>query len=350
MKTPLRVAIDAVADACRLCRSLQANLERLNHALKDDRSPVTVADFAVQALIQLRLAMEDDRPLIVGEESAKDLHEGKAGSVDTDALREAVVEAVRTWREGITEDEVLSAVEGCDFHPADKTDEGYWTLDPIDGTKGFLRGQQYAIALARIERGQVVLGVMGCPNLSIEHQHDVGLPDPKGYGTIYAATRGGGAWELRGDKPRELPNRITAAPSGRGAIRVCESVEAAHSKQDETQRIIAHINGGAAPASPLRLDSQCKYAVVARGQADAYLRIPTIRADGSSYIEKIWDHAAGSLIATEAGAIVSDADGKPLDFSLGRTLKANRGIVCAAPHVHARIIEARRAVLLENAQ
>ena len=54
------------------------------------------------------------------------------------------------------------------------------------------------------------------------------------------------------------------------------------------------------------MDSQAKYAVVARGEADIYLRLPT-RAD---YREKIWDHAAGALIVTEAGGVVSDLDGQ----------------------------------------
>jgi len=40
-----------------------------------------------------------------------------------------------------------------------------WTLDPIDGTKGFLRREQYAIALAFIRDGRVELGVLGCPEL-----------------------------------------------------------------------------------------------------------------------------------------------------------------------------------------
>jgi 3'(2'), 5'-bisphosphate nucleotidase len=57
----------------------------------------------------------------------------------------------------------------------------YWTLDPIDGTKGFLRGDQYAIALALVEHGEVVLGVLGCPN----------LPNPDGSrGAIFAAGDG----------------------------------------------------------------------------------------------------------------------------------------------------------------
>ena len=73
----------------------------------------------------------------------------------------------------------------------------------------------------------------------------------------------------------------------------------------------------------MRLDSQAKYAVVARGEAEAYLRLPT-RAD---YREKIWDHAAGVLIVEEAGGTVTDITGRPLEFTHGRDLAANRGVI-----------------------
>ncbi len=78
------------------------------------------------------------------------------------------------------------------------------------------------------------------------------------------------------------------------------------------------------------MDSQAKYAVVARGEADIYMRLPT-RAD---YEEKIWDHAAGVLILLEAGGAVSDIDGVDLDFTRGRTLSANRGILATNGRLH----------------
>jgi 3'(2'), 5'-bisphosphate nucleotidase len=46
--------------------------------------------------------------------------------------------------------------------------ERFWALDPIDGTKGFLRGDQYAIALALVENREVKLGVLACPNLHVD--------------------------------------------------------------------------------------------------------------------------------------------------------------------------------------
>ena len=60
------------------------------------------------------------------------------------------------------------------------------------------------------------------------------------------------------------------------------------------------------------------------------------------YVERIWDHAAGALIASEAGCAVTDIDGKSLDFSHGRGLEKNRGILCAPPGVHGRLMAALR--------
>lgn len=68
---------------------------------------------------------------------------------------------------------------------------GFWTLDPIDGTKGFLRGGQYAVCLALIVDSVVQLGVMGCPNLPLSST------DPDGEkGALFVAVRGLGAEQV----------------------------------------------------------------------------------------------------------------------------------------------------------
>jgi 3'(2'), 5'-bisphosphate nucleotidase len=125
-------------------------------------------------------------------------------------------------------------------------------------------------------------------------------------------------------------------------IIVCGSVEAAHSNVSDTDRVLTWIeeHGHGSVGEPARLDSQCKYAVVARGQADAYLRLPTKKG----YVERIWDHAAGACIAGESGAFVTDIFGEPLDFSQGRGLEKNRGIVCAPPRVHGLMLRAIEAL------
>jgi 3'(2'), 5'-bisphosphate nucleotidase len=317
-------AIRAVSEACKATRAVQAELESIRQMTKDDRSPVTVADFAAQAIVCQRL--HDDLGAIdmVGEESAAEIREpGK------ETLAEAVAQTVQKYRPDLDDEAALSAI---DIGNHDASNSSYWTLDPIDGTKGFLRGGQYAVSLAFIENGEVTLGVLGCPNMSADFSR--AFDDPDTEGCIYYATLGNGSWYLpEGDLAAE-PRRITANESiNLDALRVCESVEAGHSKQDDTAKILAHLNATSAPA---RLDSQCKYAVVGRGQADAYLRLPT----HAGYVEKIWDHAAGKLIAEQAGAVVTDVYGNALDFSTGATLQSNKGVICTAASIHADIIAA----------
>ena len=318
------VALEAVCTACAVSRAVQANLEELKQVTKDDRSPVTVADYAVQAIVTLILAERLDEVdcLIVGEEDAAELR------TDTQAMiRKAVLQAVQSWKPQVTEEEMLDAIDRCNH---DGSSKGYWALDPIDGTKGFLRGQHYAIALGRIEDGEVVAGVMGCPNLSTDQSYPLNQNDLEG--VVYAASKGAGAWEFANCELSDAPMRIVASEySSDRPLRFCESAEKGHSNRGSSGRIVDNIGTEGEPA---RLDSQCKYALVARGQADGYLRLPSSK----EYVEKIWDHAAGLCIATEAGAIVSDVTGKPLDFNHGARLENNRGVICAINVLHQRII------------
>ena len=318
-------ALEAVCTVCSVSKTVQANLDRLRQITKDDRSPVTVADYAVQAIISLSLreSLDAGDCLIVGEEDADVLRKDDQG-----AIRQAVYETVRAWRPSVTEDEMLDAIDHCDH---DGSSDGYWALDPIDGTKGFLRGQHYAIALGRIENGKVVAGVMGCPNLSADQAYP--LHEQDSTGVVYAASSGAGSWEFAGCDPAASPMRIMAQQYDvNRPLRFCESAEKAHSARGDSERIIEMIG---TPGEPARLDSQCKYALVARGQADGYLRLPTSK----KYVEKIWDHAAGLCIATEAGAIVSDVSGNPLDFTHGPRLEKNRGVICATDGLHQQIIK-----------
>jgi 3'(2'), 5'-bisphosphate nucleotidase len=95
-------------------------------------------------------------------------------------------------------------------------------------------------------------------------------------------------------------------------------------------------------AEPVRMDSQAKYAILACGKGDAIFRL--ISAKQPDYKEKIWDQAAGSLVVEEAGGKVTDLDGKPLDFSRGRTLAANRGVLASNSLLHEAALQAIKTV------
>jgi 3'(2'), 5'-bisphosphate nucleotidase len=320
----LDAAIRAVRRATQASRAVQQRLISPETIEKKDKSPVTVADFASQAVVAATLAELLPHDVLVAEEDARELRGNEQATV-----RKVVVEHVNLALGcAMTDDEVLDAI---DRGGAAATGRRYWTLDPIDGTKGFLRQEQYAVALALIEEGKVVLGVLGCPNLV--------APGVADMGALFAAVRGRGATvRPMSEGVGEVIDVRVSDVTDPAAARFCESVESGHSNQSDSARIAAALG---ITSEPLRMDSQCKYATVARGDASIYLRMPT-RAD---YRECIWDHAAGLVVVEEAGGRVTDVTGIPLDFTHGRRLEANRGVVATNGHIHEAVLDAVRGVL-----
>ena len=302
------VAVEAVREAARLCADVQTSL--IASIEKADRSPVTVADFGSQALVCRRVnaAFPDDP--IVAEEDASALR-----CADHAAMRKTVCDFVRAYAP--TDEDML-----CDWIDAGNGEvaKRFWTLDPIDGTKGFLRGEQYAVALALVDGGKVTVAALACPALD--------------GGALFVAVRGQGAqaMPLAGGDAVDIH-------MGKPAWRFAESVEASHGDH-AAQRAVARAIGIDAPS--LRMDSQAKYGAVARGDAALYLRLPSPKYP--DYRERIWDHAAGSLIVEEAGGRVSDMFGNPLDFASAALMEDNRGVVVSGREIHSRVIDALRDV------
>lgn len=316
---------------------------------KSDASPVTIGDFGAQALIISALAHNFPDDEIVAEEESKDLRENAE-------LKRTVWDLVKgTSLDDAKAEKQLGGPVPTDDAMLDVIDRGaskggakgrIWALDPIDGTKGFLRGGQYAVCLALMVDGHVKVGVLGCPNLpeddSAPLAEDIGAnaSDDAGKGVLFGAVEGAGA------SSRRLTKGGLAAPTKIGMSKVadlsnatfCESVEAGHSSHGDQAQIAARL-GISKPS--VRMDSQAKYASIARGAGDIYLRLP-VRKD---YQEKIWDHAAGDLIVREAGGEVTDAEGKRLNFGRGRTLADNKGVVAAPKQVHEQVLKAVMEVL-----
>lgn len=321
----MQVAVDAVIKACILCKDVQSSLIAGDTISKDDGSPVTIADFGAQAVVCDHLSKNFPGDSIIGEENADELRKPESRKI-----KDKVVEYCTRIEPTFNESRVLNGIDKGIF--SGSSDGRLWTLDPIDGTKGFLRGEQYAVALALMEGGKVVMGVLGCPNLPVEYNR----PDGE-RGCIFAAEKDGGAYVRTFDNP-SLTNIYVNNISEPKRAAFCESVESGHSSHSQSAEI-ALILGVTVP--PVRIDSQCKYAAVAKGDASIYLRLPT-RKD---YEEKIWDHAAGSIIIEEAGGEVSDIYGEPLDFSQGKTLKNNTGVIVSNGKFHHIILAAVEAVV-----
>ena len=307
-----QVAIDAAIAAAKLCQQVRQDIPQAIE--KQDKSPVTVADFGSQAIICKALgeAFPDDP--VVGEEDSAELRKpemaetlNKMLGYVQNLIPEATAEQVTDW---------IDRGNGS-------VSPRYWTLDPIDGTKGFLRQDQYAVALALIEDGDVKVGVLACPAMP------VGGGEP---GMLYVAVRGEGAamMPLAGG---ELQPIQVVSPEDAENLRFVESVEAAHGDQSR-QNAIAQAAG--ITAESVRVDSQAKYGIVASGKAALYLRLPSPKKP--DYRENIWDHAAGAIVVEEAGGKVTDMYGKPLNFADGSKMVNNRGVVVSNGVLHDRVL------------
>lgn len=320
----IQFALNAARRASLLVRQVQD--EMVTPALtKEDRSPVTVADYAAQALVGRLLAETFAHDWLVAEEDSAALREPQASPT-----LQQITYFVRRTLPGATPDKVCAWID----HGRTDTAARFWTLDPIDGTKGFLRGDQYAIALALVVDGQVEIGVLGCPNLT-----EAQTPDLKGPGSLVIAVRGEGAWTTSLASPGDFQQLSVSAQADPAQARLLRSFESGHTNVSQID-VFAQALG--IQAEPVLMDSQAKYAVLAAGKGDLLLRL--LSASQPNYREKIWDQAAGSLVLEEAGGRITDLDGQPLDFTSGRSLRNNRGILASNRSLHTAALQALRQI------
>ncbi len=318
----VRFALDSVRRAARLVARVQAEL--VSDAItKGDRSPVTVADYAAQALVGQSLAETFPDDPLVGEEDSSALRTDQNLNTLADITR-----YVAEFAPGATPERV------CDWIDRGSAESGerYWTVDPIDGTKGFLRGMQYAVALALVEAGQVQIGALGCPNLDFEFlkpgDNPVPMQSPQAAGSLVLAVRGKGAWASSLDEDAFVKLQVSQRRQASQA-RLLRSYESAHTNTGQIGELVQAMD---VQADPVAMDSQAKYAVLAAGRGDMLVRLLSARQP--DYREKVWDQAAGSIVVEEAGGKISDLHGRPLDFTRGRTLAGNRGVLASNGYLH----------------
>eukprot|EP00879_Flechtneria_rotunda_P017178 GHRR01017991.1.p1 GENE.GHRR01017991.1~~GHRR01017991.1.p1 ORF type:complete len:409 (+),score=126.91 GHRR01017991.1:145-1371(+) len=349
--TELEAACQAVKLASKLCQKVQQQLTSTEKADKQDDSPVTVADYGAQALVAWALQRADpsSKLSMVAEEDATDLK--SASGAEMLARITQLINSVLAEADGaqlVTEQEVIDLIELG--QSAGGAVGRHWVLDPIDGTRGFVGMRQYAVCLGMLQDGEVVLGVLGCPNLpqGAVQDDDGGAAaadrsNSTDVGCLFLAHRSHGAYVAPLDRQSDSNSTSSSNSSGIKQIHVqdvddmaqarfMESYESRHSDHSFTADV-AQQAGVVLP--PLRMDSQVKYGLLSRGDAGIFMRFPP-----PTYREKIWDHCAGFCIVEEAGGKVTDASGKRLNFARGRWLDLDGGIIAAPPAIHVAVLSA----------
>lgn len=170
--------------------------------------------------------------------------------------------------------------------------ERLWVVDPIDGTRDYLRGRPgWAVSVALVDRGQPVVGILAAP----------------------------------------ARNELWVAQAGKGAWRNGRLIQASSRTR---------LSGARVPVDSLpRIDRDLT--VVHKPNSIA-LRMAMVAGDDADLVATLrwgaeWDIAAAALIAGEAGASVTDALGQPLQFNQPDPVAL--GILCCAPGIQAAAIE-----------
>jgi 3'(2'), 5'-bisphosphate nucleotidase len=252
LSTDYRRLVDDLAQAAR--EAGEAILEVVGRGFdvesKHDASPVTEADRAAELVILAALAKAAPGVPVIAEE------EVAAGRI-----------------------------------PAH--DDTYFLVDPLDGTKEFVRGgDDYTVNIGLIERGLPKLGVVFAPATKRLHGGCVGE----------------GAWLDEG--------------SGRTSIRTRargEELTAVASKSHLNQATIDYLEAAVGNCGYVSVGSSLKFCIVAEGRADIYPRAaPTSE----------WDTAAGHAVLLAAGGLVDGPDGSSLRY--GKRAYLNRAFVATS--------------------
>ena len=171
--------------------------------------------------------------------------------------------------------------------------ETYFLVDPLDGTKEFVRGgDDYTVNIGLVENGRPVLGTVFAPATR----------------RLHGGVVGSGAWVEEG--------------SIRKLIRTCDrtgDLTAVASKSHLNQATVDYLQQAVGECGYVAIGSSLKFCIVAEGQADIYPRAsPTSE----------WDTAAGHAVLLAAGGLVDAPDGSPLSY--GKPAFLNRAFVATS--------------------
>ncbi|KAG4948394.1 hypothetical protein JHK82_041577 [Glycine max] len=366
----LQAAIDVVQRACRLCLNVKSSLFSTDGKVleKNDQTPVTVADFGVQALISFGIEnfgfisyvvvktelnkLFPSIPLVAEEDSAFLRTRNLAGTV-----LDAVTDTASSTCKPLTQDDVLEAIDrgGKDAFVFGSKPATYWVLDPIDGTRGFLKAGKalYVVGLALVVEGEIVIGVMGCPNwkedLSEKSSVEIeeGWDSLGGSGTVMIAHKGCGTWMKSLNSQLKSSGVWTRCfVDGSDIIhkaRFCIPDSQTWESLPLTSLFNATSNADNVGSNQILLlgaccGSLCKYLMVASGRASIFI----LRAKEKTII-KAWDHAVGIICVHEAGGKVTDWKGSDIDLAADhvgrRIIFPSGGVLVANGNLHNKILQ-----------
>lgn len=326
--------MDDVRRAIELTRTVQHNnfhsLTKESAYKQEATEPVTIADYGAQVIIARALKTYFPEDGVLSEESGEQFLE----LVDDNDKSNILSLLTQFFDEQITMDQIIEWLN----HGKGVQSHRIWTLDPIDGTKGFIGKRHYSVGVGIIEGGQPVGAMMGCPG------YGDGISGDDSEGAIFVVHPSlwdGVPQQFALDSNAQHAIAVSSRPASH--YKIVQSFVKEHASKGRMEKV--RELAGLGEALLHEMDSMEKYALIANGDADLYLRLPR---KGSTHDNKVWDHTPGVALVTAAGGIVTDIDGSTLDFTQGG-LMPNQGMIVSngidGGALHQRIVEAVAEVL-----
>jgi 3'(2'), 5'-bisphosphate nucleotidase len=270
--------------------------------IKKDQSPATVADYSSQIYILNQLKEKFPRDQIIAEETETGLIDINSTNRIKECFKKLDITNINDFKNLLN------------YRGPKSTRQ--WTVDPIDGTKGFMKGLKYAIGIGLMVNSDVKICVIGVP----EYNKD-GL-------AIFIAEQGQGAKASYGGKNFK-PIHVSTQNNLEKA-RLCQSL---HYDLPWVTQFADKIG----IEERIKVDSMAKFCLVADGSYDLYIK-PIMGFQAFT-----WDYSQGDLLVREAGGKVTDLDEERLIFKDEKCILRAPGIITSNGLLHDEV-----AVFIRN--
>ncbi len=259
-----------------------ARKQRIAALLLDVELRVDHSRMTTHLIDPLRRLAHDAGEAILGLYHSRDAAEAKSDGSPVTAADRAAHEILVAGLHALTPGIPVVSEEDPEAHGAASEADTFWLVDPLDGTKEFIRGSgDFTVNIALIQEGETHLGIVSAPATATTYyasRHD---------GSAFVDTDG---TAQRIGTRRADPARVVVAASRDHAGPL---IEAAEARGDERVTV-------------RRAGSSLKFCLVAKGEADLYIR------DGRTMW---WDTAAAQCVLECAGGLVLSLTGAPLRYS-----------------------------------
>lgn len=264
---------------------------------KQDNSPVTLADYASQFFIAFQISECFPEDQIIAEET----NEVNLTVNDLDMIK-------------LCYDDLNIDIE-FDLSQKKVKSERQWTVDPIDGTKGFQKNLSYAIGIGLMINSNPQISIIGVPNFN-----------EKGTAIFIAEKQNGAKVSYGGESfsSIEVSEQDTLSRS-----LMCHSL---HYDEPWVMKFASEIN----VSKFIQMDSMAKFCLIANGEADIYIK-PLNKERSFS-----WDFLPGTLLVSEAGGKVSDLNGNPLKFLDEKLIVSTPGLIASNSIIHQEILRSMK--------